>query len=221
MKKDFFTADYTQGQLNAFVKKLAEQSGYEDVVEKVLCNEITFSVASKPWSEKDGYIDFGELVAPGWTAKEWEAELIKGGHKLSDWTKDVLSKPDFDENHRYPAGTKLHVVVIRGKQIQKDSERTTSNLKALGSQKFGEKAVSELKAELSLMLRLKYSNKDLEKMDLVYIGTLSKPIIDSDGDSDVLVLSRHDDKSWVLTDWDNPSDYWFDNGGFAFLQVSV
>lgn len=218
MKKDFFTADYTQGQLNAFVKKLADQSGYDDVLEKTLRGEIEFSVTKKPWSEKNGRIYF-ELTTLGLTASEWKERLTKNGHKISKWANDILSKPDFDENHRYQPGQTLKVVLICGKEIRKDSERLTKNLKAIAVKDFGQSSVSELKGELSLLIREKFSNKDLEEMDLFYIVTLHEPIIDSVGRPVVLGAGRDDGGSWVFTFWDDPG-LWRDGGAFAFLQVS-
>ncbi|MEN9338479.1 MAG: hypothetical protein RI945_204 [Candidatus Parcubacteria bacterium] len=217
MKKDFFSQDYTQGQLNAFVKMLAEQSGYEDVVERTLCKELTFSVIGKPWTEKNPRIYF-EVSTLGLTAEEWKERLIQGGHKLSDWTKDILSKPDYNQNHRYEAGKMLKVVLIRGKDIEKDSERLTKNLKVIAVKDFGEKSASELKGELALLIREKFNNKELEKMGLWYIAVLHEPIVDSGGDPFVLYSFRGDGESWVGTAWDDPGDGWNVDGAFAFLQ---
>ena len=220
MKKDFFTADYTRGQLNAFVKMLAEQSGYEDVIEKTLRNEITFSINKKPWIEKDGRIYF-EVTTLGLTAEEWKARLTKAGHKISNWANDVLSKPDYDLNHRYEADKTLKIVLIKGKEIEKDSERLTKNLKAIAVKDFGTNSVSELKGELELLIREKFSNKELEEKGLYYIVVLHEPIVDSVGRPSVLVSDRGDGESWVRAPYDFESVGWGDDGAFAFLQVSA
>lgn len=217
MKKDFFTADYTQGQLNAFVKKLADQSGYEDVLEKTLRGEIEFSINKKPWTEKGGRIYF-EVTTLGLTAEEWKARLLKAGHKISDYANDILSKPDYDQNHRYEPGKTLKVVLIRGKEIKKDSERLTKNLKAIAVKDFGEKSVSGLKGELALLIREKFTNKDLEEMGLWYIAVLHEPIIVSGGYPSVLDSDRRDGGSWLLANWVDPGNRWNGNGAFAFLQ---
>ena len=219
MKKDFFIADYTQGQLNAFVKMLADQSGYDDVLEKTLRNEITFSIKKKPWMEKAGRIYF-EVTTLGLTAEEWKVRLTKAGHKISDYANDILSKPDYDQNHRYEPTQTLKVVLIRGKEIEKDSERLTKNLKAISVKNFGENSVSNLKGELSLLIREKFSNKELEEMGLWYIVVLHEPII-SGGNPRVLYSGRLGGESWVGAGWAGPCDRWDDGGAFAFLQVGT
>ena len=217
MKKDFFTADYTRGQLNAFVKMLAEQSGYEDVIEKTLRNEITFSINKKPWIEKDGRIYF-EVTTLGLTAEEWITRLKANGHKISNWAKDVLSKPDYDLNHRYEADKTLKIVLIKGKEIEKDSERLTKNLKAIAVKDFGTNSVSELKGELGLLIREKFSNKELEEMVLYYIVVLHEPIVDSVGRPRVLRSIRRGGESWVDASCGLESGYWGEGGAFAFLE---
>lgn len=159
-----------------------------------------------------------DLTTLGLTASEWKERLTKNGHKIGDWANDVLSKPDFDENHRYQPGQTLKVVLVRGKEIQKGFERTTQNLKAIAVKDFGQSSVSELKGELSLLIREKFSNKDLEEMDLFYIVTLHEPIIVSGGYPCVLRANRVGGGSWVDANWDNPDNYWYGFGAFAFLQ---
>ncbi len=219
MKKDFFTADYTQGQLNAFVKMLAEQSGYEDVIEKTLRNEITFSINKKPWTEKGNRIYF-EVTTLGLTAEEWITRLKANGHKISNYANQIISNPNYDKNHRYEPGKTLKVVLIRGTEIKKDSERVNKNLKAIAVKDFGTNSVSELKGELALLIREKFSNKELEEMGLYYIVVLHEPIIDSDGRPNVLNSNR-DDGSYVDASYDSESDSWYGLGAFAFLQVSA
>ena len=179
-----------------------------------------FTANKKPWIEKDGRIYF-EVTTLGLTAEEWKARLTKAGHKISNWANDVLSKPDYDLNHRYEADKTLKIVLIKGKEIEKDSERLTKNLKAIAVKDFGTNSVSELKGELGLLIREKFSNKELEEMVLYYIVVLHEPIVDSDGDPRVLRSGRGDGESRVYAGYGCESDGWRDDGAFAFLQVSA
>ena len=172
---------------------------------------------NKNYTEK-GYRIYFEVNTLGLTAEEWEVRLESKGHKLSDRARDILSKPDYNEKHRYEPNQTLKVALIRGKEIKKDSERLNKNLKAIAVKDFSETSVSGLKGELALLIREKFSNKELEEMDLWYIAVLHEPIIDSAGDPRVLDSRLGGGESWVSTRFGNESDDWFDNGAFAFLQ---
>ena len=178
-----------------------------------------FTANKKPWIEKDGRIYF-EVTTLGLTAEEWITRLKANGHKISNWAKDVLSKPDYDLNHRYEADKTLKIVLIKGKEIEKDSERLTKNLKAIAVKDFGTNSVSELKGELGLLIREKFSNKELEEKGLYYIVVLHEPIVDSVGRPSVLG-SRRGGGAWVDAYYGSVSDFWNVNGAFAFLQVSA
>ena len=176
-----------------------------------------FTANKKPWIEKDGRIYF-EVTTLGLTAEEWKARLTKAGHKISNWANDVLSKPDYDLNHRYEADKTLKIVLIKGKEIEKDSERLTKNLKAIAVKDFGTNSVSELKGELGLLIREKFSNKELEEMVLYYIVVLHEPIVDSGGHPRVLRSIRRGGESWVDASCGLESGYWGEGGAFAFLE---
>lgn len=152
----------------------------------------------------------------GLPAREMEPLLKGAGHEFSRWAKDVLSQPDYDRNHRLEADREYKVVLVLGKEIRKDGDRTTKALKALAVKDYGPESVSGLKGELALLIRLAFSNAELEQMGLWYIAVLHEPIVDSDGDPDVLGSSRSDG-SFVGADYGSPIDLWDDDGAFAFL----
>lgn len=204
------------GTMEAIVNKLGGMEGVNDF----LSGKIELIRKEPKWTEKEGRIYF-EVTTLGLTVQEWKNRLIKAGHEINDYANDVLSKPDYDKKHRYPAGQTLKVVLIRGKEIQKDSERLTKNLKAIAIKDFRETSVSELKGELSLLIREKFSNEELEEMDLFYITVLHQPIIDSNVVPLVLNSLRFDGKSWVSAYSGYPDFNWYGDGAFAFLQVST
>ena len=157
------------------------------------------------------------VIGTGLTSAEWITRLESGGHKPSDYAKDILSKPGYDAKHRLEAGKEYKIVLVRGKEIRKDAERTTANLKALGRRELGDQAVSGLKGELALLIREKFTNAELEAMGLWYIAVLHEPIVSSDGSPGVLRAGRSGGGSWVFAYYGNPAYRWRDDGAFAFL----
>jgi hypothetical protein len=165
---------------------------------------------------KRGQIEF-DVTTLGLTAEGWKTRLEQGGHKLSDWAKDILSKPDFDRNHRYEQGQTIKVFLIRGVEIKEADKRTTQNLQALATKQAGEASVTSLKGELALLIREKFTNEELREMGLWYIAVLHTPIVDSDGGPYVLYSRRDGGGSWVNAYWVKPGSIWGDCGAFAFV----
>lgn len=157
----------------------------------------------------------------GITGAEWITRLTAGGHKLSDWARGILSKPDYDENHRLESGKEYKVTLVFGKEIKKDNDRSTANLKAIAARELGEQSVSGLKGELALLIREKFTNAELEAMSIWYIAVLHEPIVDSAGDTGVLDSSRDDGKSFVDADYGRPDGRWYGRGAFAFFASTL
>lgn len=200
-------ADFTLGQVEAVFNKI----GGASAVNAFLRGELEVKPVEKP-----ARIEF-TVQGTGLTAAAWISTIESAGHKIGDWARDILSKPDYDAKHRLEAGKEYKIVLVRGKEIARDSDRTTKNLKAVAIKEFGKSSVSDLKGELALLTRMKFSNAELEQMGLWYIAVLHEPIIDSGGDPRVLCSHRVDDRSWVFADYGRPDNYWSDFGAFAFL----
>lgn len=200
-------ADFTLGQVEAVFNKI----GGASAVNAFLRGELEVKPVEKP-----ARIEF-TVQGTGLTAAAWISTIESAGHKIGDWARDILSKPDYDAKHRLEAGKEYKIVLVRGKEIARDSDRTTKNLKAVAIKEFGKSSVSDLKGELALLTRMKFSNAELEQMGLWYIAVLHEPIIDSDGDPHVLCSNRCDDKSWVGAYCGRPGSFWLDGGAFAFL----
>lgn len=172
------------------------------------------------------------VIGTGLSGAEWLKRLEKGGQTVSDRARDILTRPDYDANHRLETGKEYKIVLVNGNEIPKDSERKTDklkefarrelgrteNLRAFERRELGEKAVAELKGEHALLIREKFTNAELEKMGLWYIVILHKPIVDSSGDARVLDTDRADDKPWVSAFCDDPDHRWSNRGAFAFLS---
>lgn len=200
-------ANFTIGQVEAVFNKLGGETG----VHAFLRGELEVKQVEKPVR-----IEF-TVQGTGLTAESWISTLESSGHKIGDWARNVLGQPDYDANHRLEAGKEYKVVLLRGKEVTRDSDRTTKNLKAIAIKEFGESSVSGLKGELALLIRTKFSNSELEQMGLWYIAVPHEPIVDSDDDPRVLYSNRRDGESWVSAGYAGPGYFWDGRGAFAFL----
>lgn len=201
----------TAGQLKDFFRQIDDGSLGGKHIKALLEHRNPFE---KPAVERVSFT----VTGLGLTANEWKKRLESGGHKLSDFAKDILAKPDYDQHHRLEAGKEYKMVLVYGKEIRKDQQRTTANLKALACRELGEQAVQGLKGELALLIREKFTNAELEVMGLWYIAVLHDPIIDSDGYPGVLSVSRRGGcESWVGADCGHSVGSWDDCGAFAFF----
>lgn len=182
---EFVIAEVMPGRLNALVKNLMKATGISDP------NEVVRSINAGEWNivpssvAKPDRITF-TVTGLSITGAEWITRLTAGGHKLSDWARGILSKPDYDENHRLESGKEYKVTLVFGKEIKKDNDRRTANLKAIAARELGEQSVSGLKGELALLIREKFTNAELEAMSIWYIAVLHEPIVDSVGATGVL-----------------------------------
>lgn len=164
----------------------------------------------------------------GLTGAEWITRLESCGYKLSDGAREILSKPDYDENHRLESGKEYKVTLVFGKEIKKDRDRITANLKAIAMREYGEQSVTDLKGELALLIREKLTNAELKAMCIKYIAVLHEPIIDSDNDIRVLhsdcygdIVGLNGEASFVDTSYGIYDSQWGKSGAFAFLQVEL
>jgi hypothetical protein len=174
-----------------------------------------------PWdgATKKERITF-TVTGLGLTGTEWITRLEYNGHELSSWANNIITKPDYDQNHRLEAGKEYKVTLVFGKEIKKDKDRSTANLKAIAIRELGEQAVTDLKGELALLIRERFSNLELEAMGVGYIAVLHEPIIDSGGGVDVLNSGRNGNKSLVnADDGGRPSRLWNYIGAFAFFET--
>ena len=157
-----------------------------------------------------------EVTGSGLHSEKWPERLKGGGHELTKWAKDVLSKPDYNKNHLLKAGKVYKLGLVFGTEFANDPERSTANVQAFARRELGEQATGpELKGELALLIREKFTNAELEVLGLLYIAVLHSPIVDSDGDPRVLYAGRNDG-SYVFAYYVFPESQWGGNGAFAF-----
>ena len=206
MKKDFFIADYTHGQSNAFIKILAEQSGYEDVVERTLRGEITFSVNKKPSEEKTLLIVWKTIkLGTIKNADEFRKALKKAGSRISDWANDIIGKPAF-------------TVASSEEEIQLVN-LSVEELGFKNGAKYGDICARAKELGLELcpnevgpQLRLQY--KDQPKGEWLRIAM--EPITDSDGDLFIFLVVHDDGDLWLGSNYGPSGYFWGADDRFVF-----
>ncbi len=141
--------------------------------------------------------------------------LEAAGYRVGNYAKSCFTstKADgYDKNHRLGAGQPYKIALVPGKEISKDSDRSTVALRKLG-EKYG--YGKPLGGHIP-RIREAVSDKQMEEMGFWYIASLHDPIKASDGSPHVLYAYRYDDGRWVGTCWDGPGARWDDYGAFAF-----
>ncbi len=150
-----------------------------------------------------------EVVSDGRNGEQFIASLKEKGFRIGDYAMQVLRKKDFIPTK----GTKYKPVVIFGKEIEEDSERTTENIRKIAK----DRGYITPPAELAPLLREKISDKEIEEMGVWALIVMHEPIKDSGGNPKLLLLDRRDDGQWLDTCNDYPGRRWDREDGFVFL----
>jgi len=202
--------DLSLGQIEAIVNKL----GGMDKVNMFLRGELIISELTRSWTEKDRviYLD-DDLVSDGTTGEEWIARLESKGFRVSNYAKSVLRSESFVLSN---PGTIYRVAVLKG-EIFSDNKRITKNIRKEAKKR----SLSTPNTEIACLIREKFSDKELEAMDLYWIVTMHEAIKDSDRDPALLSASRYGDGSWLDSYYDFPGREWDRDSGFAFVVSQV
>ncbi len=142
--------------------------------------------------------------------------LIAAGYRVSDYAKSCLlskKKDGYDAMHTLVPNREYKVALMPGKEIERDSNRTTENLRRRGMEKYG---YDKPLAGLIPRIRESVSDKQMEEIGVYYLAGLHSPIEDSVGASFVLFADRYDDGQWLNALFDDPGLQWDDVGLFAF-----
>lgn len=198
MSDKWLTAGWTVDELNVLVKNLGEENA-----RKIQRGEMK--------------IDFDKLVNifPIWktiqlgtqkTVNGLQKSITRSGANISDWSKDIMFKPEFTLSKE-----------------KKDVDLVILSVKELGfpdgatRQQIFDKAQSiglELcPAEVGPQLRLQYTDQPKGEWLLIAMN----PIKDSDGDPNVFFVLRHDDGSrWLHAYYDFPGHVWYPASRWVF-----
>ena len=146
-----------------------------------------------------------------------EVERLKvTGYRVGEHAESCLvsTRDDsYDLHHRLKAGRIYKVALMPGKEIERDSDRTTANLRERGMKHYG---YGKPLAGLIPRVREVLSDKQMEELGILYASALHDPITDSDGDPRVLGADRNDGGRWVDAGWGDPDARWGDDGAFVF-----
>lgn len=159
------------------------------------------------WEEKDGVIYF-TLISAGKTGEQWIPYLKSRGNRLSSCSESVLLSEEFKPT---PAGTIHRVAVLKG-ELFPDKNRITSEIRANAARR----KLGMPHPEVGPLFRDAFSDSDIERMKLVWVVTMHKPITVSDGGAFLLRAIRRDDGPWLGTAVGDPEYRWRREDGFVF-----
>lgn len=146
--------------------------------------------------------------------------LESAGFRFSKYAKQCLTSTatdSYDAKHRLVAGQTYNIALMPTKEIERDSDRTTANLRKRGVEHYG---YGKPLAGIVPRYREKVSDKQMEEMGFYYIVAPHDTIKDSDGGPSLLYANRSDGGSWVSSGWGGPGNQWYDYGAFAFLVLA-
>ena len=142
--------------------------------------------------------------------------LEAGGYRVSNYAKSCmlsLEEDSYDKHHRLEADRIYKVALMPGREIERDSDRTTANLRDRGMKRYG---YGKPVAGLLPRVRESLSDKQMEELDIWYAAALHDPITDSGGSPSVLYTDRRGVGRLVSAGWGEPGDRWGDDGAFVF-----
>ena len=205
-----------RGVIDDINEKLASE-GASEYLERLKAvgrgeNPFPVNVVSVPgkaaWETRGDLIYITLPPSEGVTGPQWIEYFDEQDIKLSDDAKAVLQSEAF----RPTAPGFVHrIVALRATFWKKDSERTTKAIQAEGLLR----KWLELHPEAVCIIRKCFSDKQLEKMGLLWIVGIHKPI-EVLGLPRFLGVNRNDVGGWLSAHWANPDDDWNDDGAFAW-----
>ena len=143
------------------------------------------------------------VTSDGTTGEDWIKRLEGNG----DYAKQVLRSSDFKPT----SGVTTEVAVLKGRLFE-DNDRITEKIRAEADKR----KLSKPNAELACLIRIKFTDEEIEAMGLRCIVAMHQPINDSDGDPDLLGANRYDDGCWLNAYNGSPDFRWNSDDGFAF-----
>lgn len=178
----------------------------------------TVSKPTRLWREQDGVIYFS-VTSDGTSGSEWVERLEKKGFRVGEkYTKSVLRSSDFTPTK----GVTTEIEVLKG-MLFSDDDRITKKIRAwayAGTFTQGRK-LFDPGAEISCLIREKFSDMDLEAMGLWRITAMHEPIEDSGSFPGLLGASRGGGGQWLHACWGRPGIRWHREDGFAFVVSQV
>ncbi len=196
------------GQLGEIKRQLRQLSGYPfsvDGLRVALQDVIEGHFVSKLWREEDGVIYFS-VTSDGTTGEGWIRRLENNGFLVGGHAKQSLCSPKFKPTN----GVTTEVGVICG-SIFEDDDRIARTIRGeAANRKF-----RRPKAELSCLIREKFTDEEIEAMGLSYINVMHEPIKNLEGILTLLQVSCQGNGE-LMAGSGSPDFKWIRGGGFAF-----
>ena len=198
---EFASAGLTAGQLNAIVKKL----GGHYMALRFLRDELVVSFRS--WREKDGIIRFS-VTYDDTVVSDWISRLEREAFRFGDYAKQVVRSLDFKPT----SGVTTEVAILKG-TLFADNDRITKNI----CKEADKRNLGKPEPELACLIRLKFTDKEIEEMGLWYIVAMHEPINNFGGDGPCfLYANRNSGGRWLDAFGGRPNHKWDRDSGFAF-----
>ncbi|KKT13572.1 MAG: hypothetical protein UV95_C0001G0109 [Candidatus Falkowbacteria bacterium GW2011_GWF2_43_32] len=182
-----------------------------EAVRMVNAGEVQISVIKPKWIEKNGVVYFS-VTSDGTTGEQWISRLESKIFRVKDDAKSVLRSKSFKPT----SGITYKIAVLKS-ELFSDNERVTKNIRKDAKNR----RLTTPNAEVACLIRERFSNKELEIMDLYWIVVMHESIKDFDGDPSLLSADRRGRGSWLGTCYGGPDDRWSRSGGFAFVVSQV
>lgn len=206
------------GQLFELGRQLRQKSGYPFNPAK-LHEHLQDAIEGKfdfRWQiDEDGVIHIS-VTGLGLSGFEMKKHLVSEGHGISDWAEQLLDSPDYvpcEKNKVY------NLTILPGKLFS-DAGRTMKNARVAGDRR-GLIHGKNLPTEIGALIRLNFTNDEIEQMGFKWLITIHESVEDSDGGPGLLSTGRDGGGSWLSAGWDGPESQWLRESGFVFLASQV
>ena len=200
-------ASVSLGFVEAVLNKLGGIVG----AERFLRGELEISEPARAWREIDGVIYFS-VTSDGTTGEDWIKRLEGKGFRVGDIAKSVLRSKSFKPTN----GVVTEIAVLKG-MLFEDNARVTKKIRAFATNH----QLTSPNAEVSCLIREKFTDEEIEAMGLWAIIAMHEPIKGSDGRPCLLDASRYGDGRWLSAYYGGPDGQWGRGGGFAFAVSQV
>jgi len=206
--------DFTRGQLDAALMKIGQDVGMgtADGIRAFLAGKLVVSEPARRWREQDGVIYFTLPPTDNTTGEEWIKRLESKGFRIGDYAKSILRSQDFKPTN----GVIYEIAVLKG-MLFEDNDRITKKIRTEADKR----KLTKPNVEAACLIRENFSDEEIEAMGPRWIIVMHEPIKDSDGDPDLLVVSRSGGGRWLGACCGGPGGRWSGDGGFAFVVSQV
>lgn len=192
--------------IEAILNKLGGVEG----ARRFLRDELTLSEVVRSYRKEDGVIRFS-VTSNGSTGSDWIERLEQGGYNVGDYARQVLLSPDFKPTK----GVTTEIVVMKG-SLFSNNDRITRNIRAEATKR---KYVAP-NPEVACLIRVMFTDKEIEQMGLWGIVVMHENIKDSGGGPGLLCADRDGRGRWLNACYGDPDSGWSDGYGFAFAVLA-